>query len=206
MNFNRMLPKPAGAPCSSPLKVAILISGQLERFIYRDQTEPLFKLFEGAPMPGAGFHCPPIVDVFIALQTGQLAKPFKGQIASVPYANTSTPADIRKWYVARGARKVVVKFISLGKVRRMEAAVRKFIRHAKGGKLLASQIKRARIKWHWQANLRQYYMRSARVCSMQHACPCLACACMPVHLSLSPSGACVCNPQSIRMDQGYFAH
>ena len=137
-------------PGCTPLKVAILISGQLSRFVYREQTGALLS---------SKSACPPTADVFIALQTGKPYQPYKGRIDRIPY--DSTPHAIEKWYVGRGARKAVAVFIGSGDIHRMEASVRKFIRESKGGSRLDASIKKSLIKDHYQANLRQYYMRCA---------------------------------------------
>jgi hypothetical protein len=81
-----------------------MISGQLQRFVYQDQTGPLL-----APDPKAA--CPVAVDVYIALSNASLTKAWSGRVTGIPYLSSATPDAIKHWYLARGARRVVVKFI-----------------------------------------------------------------------------------------------
>ena len=119
----------ADQPCS-PAAVAIMISGQLQRFVYKDQTGPLL----------APAECPLVADVYIALsnassvtnpyqlwihdrfswiisvlfwpvQSVSICHRYNGGITETPYFNSTTTASIREWYLNRGAWRVVVKII-----------------------------------------------------------------------------------------------
>ena len=90
-------------PCGPPAQYAVLITGQVQRFVWRDGSGPLI-----APAHPA---CPPAVDVFIILQAGVLNPQWIGAAPATPYAAETTEANLRAWYVARGARSVQVQFV-----------------------------------------------------------------------------------------------
>jgi len=144
-------PRRRAGPCTSAA-VAIMISGQLQRFVYQDQTGPLL-----APDPKAA--CPVAVDVYIALSNASLTKAWSGRVTDIPYLSSATPDAIKHWYLARGARRVVVKFVDEDELVRAEATVRQLIRNAPDGKRLDTFVKQGYDKDHWFANFRQYYMR-----------------------------------------------
>jgi hypothetical protein len=138
-------------PCTPPA-VAIMISGQLQRFIYRDQTGPLL-----ARDPKA--KCPPVADVYIALSNASLTQPWSGSVTSTPYFSTASAEAIKEWYLKRGARRVLLKLVDEEELVRAEAAARKAIRDAPEGRQLDNLVGEAYTKDHWFANFRQYYMR-----------------------------------------------
>lgn len=85
--------------------MAFLISGQLYRFIYKDQEGPLVA---APPSP----NCPaPTVDVHILMHNGTAAGTNHGVVTSTPYAANSTIDDIQRWYRNRGANKVYVRLV-----------------------------------------------------------------------------------------------
>ena len=92
---------------------AILISGQIQRFVWKDQNGDLIN----ASNP----ECPPVVDVFIAMHNGTMSPPWNGQIESLPYDTTT--ASLMAHYRRRGARHVSVNWVSDHDVGKMKQAV-----------------------------------------------------------------------------------
>ena len=94
---------------------AILISGQVQRFVWQDETGPLVAAADPA--------CPPIVDVYIVLQQGEMGRIWRGTAPDTPYKASTTTENLQDWYRTRGARHVWVKHVS-------EAAIRAFLDEA----------------------------------------------------------------------------
>ena len=88
--------------CANTTSYAVLISGQLKRFIWKDQNATLIQPADPA--------CPPFVDVFIAIHRGTMTKPWDGRIESIPY--NITTAGLLSHYRKRGARHVSVKWLT----------------------------------------------------------------------------------------------
>ena len=81
--------------------VAILIAGQLKRFLWKDQSGDLVQRSAG---------CPEAVDVFVYLQNVSTVAPWMQQVAdSTPYTARATVEKISRWYRKRGARNVTVE-------------------------------------------------------------------------------------------------
>jgi hypothetical protein len=94
-----------GSKCKPPT-VAVLISGQFSRFVFKENKGPLVT---SSSWWGCGG---PTVDVYIALHHGELAKPWIGQISAPPYINgNATIAEIKQYYLEqRNATSVQIKF------------------------------------------------------------------------------------------------
>jgi hypothetical protein len=103
----------AAPACETAKKYAVTISGQIQRFIWKDQRDPLI-----AP---ADVACPPVVDVFIAVHNGTMRRPWNRVITGVPYTTTTDEVVVR--YKQRGARSVHVKWISDSDQKNMHATV-----------------------------------------------------------------------------------
>jgi hypothetical protein len=84
--------------------IAVLISGQCSRFIYKDQQVPLFT--DASPPDNNK-----VVDVYIALQCGKQVKAGIGNTDSPPYMQKVNVTDIEHWYLSKGANKVQVKLL-----------------------------------------------------------------------------------------------
>merc|ERR1712185_875864 len=93
---------PGGHGCG---RLAILISGQLGRFLYRESDAPL--------IARGSSGCPSGIDVYIVLQAwgGHTYKFGSNKGASTPYAGETSEHDIESWYKKRGADRVTVRFI-----------------------------------------------------------------------------------------------
>ena len=102
--------------CGRRQRIAVLIAGQLARFTWREEA--------GALVVPADPACPPVVDVYIALQTGAaIHAPTSGwgqgstgaasyTQVHVPYADETSAADLEAWYKRRGARQVHVEWVA----------------------------------------------------------------------------------------------
>jgi hypothetical protein len=84
--------------------VALLISGQCHRFIYREQSGPLFQTTSESATPFT-------LDVYITLQCGGAQKSLVGQVDAPPYMGTLNMTDIKEWYTARGADSVTIQIL-----------------------------------------------------------------------------------------------
>jgi len=105
-----MVRKNAGVSSRSPNaedqddSLAIMISGQCHRFVYRDQAGPLLNFSQTSP--------PPKIDVYITLQCSD--KPlaaFSGEVDTPPYMTNLNITDIIDWYHKKGANRVEVKIL-----------------------------------------------------------------------------------------------
>ena len=106
----------ASLACGRRQRIAVLIAGQLARFTWREEA--------GALVEPADPACPPVVDVYIALQTGAaIHSPTSswgqdstgagfGPQVHVPYADETSAADLKAWYRRRGARQVRVEWVA----------------------------------------------------------------------------------------------
>jgi hypothetical protein len=82
-----------GSECKPPT-VAVLISGQFSRFVFKENEGPLVT---SSSWWGCG---EPTVDVYIVLHRGEPAKPWIGQISAPPYINDNvTIAEIKQYYL-----------------------------------------------------------------------------------------------------------
>jgi hypothetical protein len=84
--------------------VALLIAGQCHRFIYRDQSGPLFQTSSESATPFT-------LDVYINLQCGGAQRAHVGQADAPPYMETLNITDIKEWYTARGADSVTIQIL-----------------------------------------------------------------------------------------------
>ena len=99
---------PGPSPCV-PGAYAVLISGQVQRFVWQDEAGPLVAAADPA--------CPPEVDVYIVLQQGEMGRVWSGAVPDAPYQAETTAENLRDWYRTRGARHVWVEFVSGADVR-----------------------------------------------------------------------------------------
>ena len=79
--------------------VALLVSGPANQLIWQDQAGPLVEPADPA--------CPPVVDVFLALQ-GAASAAGTGAAGPPPYAAGTTPEGLEAFFRGLGARKVKV--------------------------------------------------------------------------------------------------
>lgn len=135
-------------PCKQT--VAVLISGQAQRFAYQDQSGPL------VAVPTTSPACTVAVDVFIALHEGRMSKPFTGGATGLPY--TSDEPTIRRWLVARGARSVVMRVVDDDHMATMERNVRSRLSSWNGTADVQGMIRKF-TEDRWRANLRMLYLR-----------------------------------------------
>mmetsp|Transcript_20898 Transcript_20898/g.47134 ORF Transcript_20898/g.47134 Transcript_20898/m.47134 type:complete len:787 (+) Transcript_20898:89-2449(+) len=137
---------------STKKTLAVLISGQLGRFIYQDQSGPL--------VDQSG--CPTIVDVFIAMHAGSIAQPWTGTVSSPPYITEATPMSFKEWYTKRGARSTAVTFFSDADMERAEKDVYEMLCKDEKLKENKANTKSLIDKQHdvnWLANFRMLYLR-----------------------------------------------
>ena len=89
-----------------------MISGQFDRFIYRDNSGPLVA-WQNNATNSSSWGCGKLtVDVFIALHKRHLSKPWVGDASLHPYLNHSTVVDIERYYrKERGANDVFIKIV-----------------------------------------------------------------------------------------------
>ena len=89
-----------------PSTVAFMISGQFERFVFRDNQGPLIT----ESSLGCGV---PVIDVYIVLHRGDVARPYTGTLSAPPYITDNvTIEEIEKYYLEqRNASTVHVKFV-----------------------------------------------------------------------------------------------
>ena len=139
---------------SRPVKesVAVLISGQCHRFIYRDQPGPLFTFSQTSAKPK--------IDVYIALQCGRKINPLFGDNDTPPYMEKLNITDIRHWYLEKGASNVTVKVIGIETLNQMVdeiTAQTTTVYNTKDGFDLADMV-----HWHgrWGIEVRKFYLRN----------------------------------------------
>lgn len=95
-----------GGPEEPEESIALLIAGQCHRFVYREQTGPLF-LFSNRTD-----SYQPKVDVYIVLHcASNPPRPFHGQLDTPSYMIHVNVTDIELWYHERGANKVQIKIL-----------------------------------------------------------------------------------------------
>lgn len=87
----------------------------MSRFIYKDQTGPLLDMHSKfLHASKKSFEClEPIIDVYIVLHNGTIAKAWIGQLSNPPYINANTTTSmIEDWYKKeRGANNVYIKIV-----------------------------------------------------------------------------------------------
>jgi hypothetical protein len=142
---------------------ALLISGQCYRFIYREQSGPLF---EWHPPPSYPLLCaPPTIDVYIALHCGTRAKPFRGELDAPPYINETNlnVSDIQYWFQSvRGANTVTVQLFDDVAMDAIDQEMLSFAVSVRGyaeGEL--SQFVNRFWEPRMKANLRMFFLRHA---------------------------------------------
>eukprot|EP00928_Gymnodinium_smaydae_P099004 TRINITY_DN9339_c0_g2_i1.p1 TRINITY_DN9339_c0_g2~~TRINITY_DN9339_c0_g2_i1.p1 ORF type:complete len:391 (-),score=39.99 TRINITY_DN9339_c0_g2_i1:37-1209(-) len=148
----RSTPKKAGQ-----CEVAILISGQMQRFIWRDSLAQ-----NNGKLLAPSKVCPePVVDIYIALKTGTMAKPWVGDIACIPYINQSTAKAIKEFYHSKGARHVRIQTYSDKDMQEMQTQVEKELTRGASPSEAASKIDFARHDKHkrWNRYLSMFYLR-----------------------------------------------
>lgn len=107
--------------CGDPPTVAIMISGQLQRFIYQDQKGPLVVANPSEESSGCGR---PLIDVYIALHNGTLSTPWAGEVSKPPYTDNTTVATIQRWFLEeRGANRVFIQIYDDLHLSQMESVV-----------------------------------------------------------------------------------
>jgi hypothetical protein len=131
--------------------IALLIAGQCHRFIYREQSGPLFHPINNeTKLPAYE------IDVFIALQCGTPARAYVGRVDTPPYMKKVNLSDIVQWYTARGARTVTIQIVD---TQTMDTAFREISRQA------IASVKRLNAAFNlsdvpaWNAEVRKFYMR-----------------------------------------------
>jgi hypothetical protein len=138
---------------------ALLISGQCQRFIYREQSGPLFQWEMG------GGATPPKMDVYIALHCGTRAIPYTGELDTPPYINETNlnVSDIQYWFQSvRGANTVTVQLFDDVA---MDAVDEEMLSFAVGVRGSAQGELRQFVNQFWgpqmKANLRMFFLRHA---------------------------------------------
>jgi len=169
-------------------RLAVLISGQCSRFIYRDQAGPLFEFNTQRRLTSGngGRTVPPKIDVFISLQCEmsnsgnsssssqngttavvKAARPWAGYIETPSYISTLNISDIKYWFgEVRGANRVEVKVLEEAN---MESVDEQVLRHTtqlfqpKGEKRSFDLTAKATQEWggRWKAEMRKFYNRHA---------------------------------------------
>eukprot|EP01084_Bolivina_argentea_P098512 177042_1 len=144
--------------------LAILISGQIQRFIFKDQFGVLIENNTNKKMNDSSCQLPWVIDVFIVLHNGTMSKPW-GPNNIDPfgphYMLNTTIQDIHKWYIQRGANNVVIKILNDTDMTTMinitETFVLQNINISQSAviRLLSHPIYRMR----WPSNLRMFYLR-----------------------------------------------
>jgi hypothetical protein len=119
--------------CANTASYAVLISGQLKRFVWKDQNAVLIQPTDPA--------CPPTVDVFIAIHNGTMSKPWDGHIDGIPYSTTTT--RLLSHYQKRGARHVRIKWITDGDIEKMKLSVESTL----GPSMLRSLNQYRQLRW-----------------------------------------------------------
>jgi hypothetical protein len=146
-------------------RIAVLISGQCHRFIYRDQSGPLFGFSSNRN------RTEPKVDVYIFLQCASnngsaentIVQPYQGFVENPPYMLTLNITDIEYWYKReRGASKVTVKTVDDAHMEEMDRTI---LKHATN----LFQNRRQKIKFNltemalnervWKSETRKFYNR-----------------------------------------------
>ena len=122
-----------GAEPCAPVAVAIMISGQLQRFVWQDQTGPLLA-------PSQNTDCPVVADVYIALSNTSLAEPFTQRIEDPPYLGSTSIDSIQRWYRLRGARQVIVKLVEEAELIRAEGMKRDLLAGNRRGKKACEHV------------------------------------------------------------------
>ena len=102
--------------------IAILISGQTKRFLWNDRTQERL-------IHPRNKTCPPLIDVYIVLLSGDLAAPWSGSISGIPYENKTTIQSLQKIYRARGATNVYVKFFNEKDMNQMQQSIETLFNH-----------------------------------------------------------------------------
>jgi hypothetical protein len=141
--------------------LAVLLSGQCSRFVYKNQEVPFFTGTEKW-------------EVFIALQCGEQKKPMYGDtVDSPPYMKTVNVTDITDWYTAKGAASVEVKIIDDHTMDKRFEQITTFATRIHGeegrdgGSQIADGIRKGRfianghaLRWHrWSTEARKLYLR-----------------------------------------------
>jgi hypothetical protein len=133
-----------------PRRVALLIAGQCPRFVYREQSGPLFD--STRTMHNDTEY---LVDVYIALQCGEAVRAYIGTVDSPPYMKTLDIADIQEWYLNRGAASVTVRIVSSATMNEafedIALQATGTVRHLEG--FNASDVPC------WDAEVRKFYLR-----------------------------------------------
>jgi UDP-arabinose 4-epimerase len=137
---------------------AVLISGQCQRFIYRDQLGPLFELYLN-PL------CAPKIDVYVALHCGESAKPWTGVVDSPSYINDTNlnVSDIQYWFQSvRGANTVQVKIFDDVAMEAVDQEVFSFATNVRGSDVTAlREFVNASSKIRWKPHSRMFFLRHA---------------------------------------------
>jgi len=114
--------KPSGSNHSNNHhhRIAVLIAGQCQRFVYQDQTGPLFNFTDDKDDSSTTAAATWEVDVYITLHCGAAVHtPFSGAgtLSPVPYMQTNQTSielvnEIRHWYQhEHGARRVSIELL-----------------------------------------------------------------------------------------------
>jgi len=135
--------------------IAVLITGQCQRFVYRDQEEPLFSF--------TGNSIRPIVDVYIALHCGAKVRA-KGKLRTPPYMENPDLDDIKQWYKSKGANNTFIRIIDDEHIEQKQKVVEEFVLHLHNAGAEADEslmkIKDDVYKHRWVVELRKFYMRN----------------------------------------------
>eukprot|EP01084_Bolivina_argentea_P098511 177040_1 len=144
--------------------LAILISGQIQRFIFKDQFGVLIENNN----ININTKIEWVIDVFIVLHNGTMSKPW-GPNNIDPfgphYMLNTTIQDIHKWYIQRGANNVVIKILNDTDMTRMINSSQTFL--FKNTTNIISQsdiielISNSQDRYHnrWFRYLRMFYLR-----------------------------------------------
>ena len=141
-------PTPPASSCTEETSVAILISGQIGRFLYQNQIGPLV---------GADGGDKPCLDVFVALHNGTLARPWTDSVSAPPYLARTSVSSIEGWFASRGAREVVVKMVDDNHMQSVETVVYSRITSELG--VSGASLIRSVCEKNWLANFRMQYLR-----------------------------------------------
>eukprot|EP00656_Telonema_subtile_P006126 TRINITY_DN12812_c0_g1_i3.p1 TRINITY_DN12812_c0_g1~~TRINITY_DN12812_c0_g1_i3.p1 ORF type:complete len:449 (+),score=38.92 TRINITY_DN12812_c0_g1_i3:33-1349(+) len=144
-------PSKTDSPGCKPQRVAIMISGQLHRFIYRDQHGPFFA-YETIPSQ----HCGRVIDVYITLHNGTVVAPWDGHVTTIPYLSNTTHESIRSWFIARGAQSVRIQSIGDARLQSMVEQIHQ-IPEVATPKTTSMIEDFSAERWH--SNLKMFFLR-----------------------------------------------
>jgi len=133
--------------------IAVMIAGQCQRFVYRDQEGPLFDF--------TGHSIRPIVDVYIALHCGEKVHA-DGHLSTPPYMENPDIDDIKQWYKSKGADNVFVRIMDDEHIEAKQKVVEDFVFHLHNAGTLMKTIDDIykQDKPRWGIELRKFYMKN----------------------------------------------